>query len=418
MRVVQHRHAPPPAARLQTLAGTTQAQTQEVAMSSIDTNTAADTRPTFSDAEYRRRWQAVADRLDAHGLDGMAVTGPLNVPYLAGYDDCGTWPSPVIVTVDTASDPVFVAREYDADTIRAESRIPRVVTFIGDDDHTRVWADALVGVGLERGRLGIDPGTYGATPADIAALQRLLPELQIIDATSLINHVTAVKSAEEVAVMRQAMAYTRVGIETFHAALHEGADEQEVWNHMQRTMVAAGSERDDAFTLLLGQRTSRPHSASAPNRMQMGDVAFTEVGGQWQGYFAGLCRTAILGRNEPAKELYAIAREALEAALAVIRPGVTSGEIDRACRGVIQRAGRSETFRHRSGYAIGFRWTGRGNISLHPSGTDVIEEQMTLHLPIILFQQGQFGVGVSETVLVTADGAEALSGLPRDLVHV
>ena len=40
---------------------------------------------------------------------------------------------------------------------------------------------------------------------------------------------------------------------------------------------------------------------------------------------------------------------------------------------------------------------------------------MTFHMPVILFQKGEFGVGVSENVLVTEDGCEALSGLPRNI---
>ena len=95
--------------------------------------------PTFSDAEYRRRWQAVAGQLPAYGIDAIAVTGPLNVPYLAGYDDDGMWPSPVIITADAA--PVFIARDYDADTIRAESRIPNLLAAVirHARDHMRVF---------------------------------------------------------------------------------------------------------------------------------------------------------------------------------------------------------------------------------------------------------------------------------------
>jgi Xaa-Pro dipeptidase len=183
-------------------------------------------------------------------------------------------------------------------------------------------------------------------------------------------------------------------------------------------MQAAGSEAERAFTLLLGPRTARPHSAPAHYRMKPGDVAFTELGGRCQDYFAGLCRTAVLGRNPAAEALYDVAREAQEAALAVIRPGLTIGDIDRACRSVVQRAGRGDTFRHRTGYSIGLGWQSRGNISIHPGGTHLVEAGMTFHMPTILFQQGEFGVGVSETVVVTPHGCEPLSGLSRELARV
>lgn len=374
-----------------------------------------DKKPTFSNAEYERRWNTIAERVREQGLDAVAVTGPINVPYLAGYDDDGVWPSPVIVTAD--GDVAFVVRNYDADTIRVESRISRIVPFFGDDDHIQVWADTVRELGVDRGRLGVDLETYGAAPADISELQRHLPNVTIEDATKLITRVSAVKSDEEIAVMRQAMAFTRIGIEAFHNGIHEGADELDVYRQMEEAMESAGSERR-YFWLLFGNRTALPHGESAHNRIESGDVAFTEVGGRWQGYSAGLCRTALLGSNQPAEDLYKLAQEANDAAIEVIRPGVTTGEIDRACRGVVERAGRSETFRHRAGYVIGLGWSSRGNISIHPSGTDVVEQGMTLHLPTNLFQQGEFGVGVSETVLVTADGAETLSRLSRDLAKL
>ena len=97
---------------------------------------------------------------------------------------------------------------------------------------------------------------------------------------------------------------------------------------------------------------------------------------------------------------------------------MTAGDVDSACQRVIDRAGRSDVFRHRTGYQNGIMWSDRGNLSLEPGSTDVLATGMTFHMPMILFEEGQYGVGVSETVLVTEDGCELLSGLPRTLHHV
>ena len=63
-------------------------------------------------------------------------------------------------------------------------------------------------------------------------------------------------------------------------------------------------------------------------------------------------------------------------------------------------------------------WSDRGNLSLEPGSVDVLAPGMTFHMPIILFESGQYGVGVSETVLVTEQGCEALSGLPSGISRV
>ncbi len=73
-------------------------------------------RPALSDTEYWRRIDAIAHAARIAGLAGMAITGPLNVPCLVGYDDDGVWPSPVIVTANGES--AYVAR---ATTLRHQS---------------------------------------------------------------------------------------------------------------------------------------------------------------------------------------------------------------------------------------------------------------------------------------------------------
>lgn len=117
----------------------------------------------------------------------------------------------------------------------------------------------------------------------------------------------------------------------------------------------------------------------------------------------------MLGRHPGAEALHRLAEEALEAGLAAIKAGVTAGEVDTAVRRVIERAGRPEVFRHRAGYQTGINWSERGNLSLEPNSRDVLEAAMTLHLPIILFQAGEYGLGCSENVVVTETGAEILS---------
>ncbi|HEX6509415.1 MAG TPA: M24 family metallopeptidase, partial [Chloroflexota bacterium] len=124
---------------------------------------------------------------------------------------------------------------------------------------------------------------------------------------------------------------------------------------------------------------------------------------------------AVLGRHPGAESLHALAEEALEAAIAAIKPGVTAGAVDAAARTVIERSGRPQVFRHRTGYQTGINWSERGNLSLEPDAADVLEADMTLHMPIILFQEGEYGLGCSEQVVVTERGAEILSRTPHTL---
>lgn len=371
----------------------------------------------FSQAEYERRWAAVAAELPAHGIDALCVTAPLRSHWLAGVEGSGMWPDPLILSAGRP--PTLVVRRYEEDRVRAEGRVADVVSYFGEDDAVAVWAATLRDQGLADARVGLELGCWGLAPADVRELAEHLPRLTIVDATALAGDVMNVKSDEELAVMRQAAAWSDVGMRAFYAALHPGVEEREVGAAVLEAMLAAGSDpMPFSETVLLGRGSAVPHGLSGPARLEAGDVAFAEFGGVCQGYCAGLVRSAICGENRAAEALYAVAREALEAGLSVVRPGATTGEVDAAVRGVVERAGYAETFRHRSGYSIGLGWQDRGNTSVKPGGQDRLRPGMTLHLPVNLFERGQFCVGCSETVLVTERGGEALGTTPRDLVWV
>ena len=112
---------------------------------------------------------------------------------------------------------------------------------------------------------------------------------------------------------------------------------------------------------------------------------------------------------------------ALEAAIGAIRPGVTSGSVDAACREPIERAGFEPNFRKRTGYSVGIGYSpswGEGHIvSLRRDDPTRLEPGMVFHMPPALRVPGQYGLGFSETVLVTPTGCEVLTNHPRRL-HV
>lgn len=366
----------------------------------------------FPQHEYDRRLRAVMDRIERAGIDGIAVTAHSHQRYLTGYDGSGAYFGPFPLIVVPGRDPVYLVRAYDEDAVRAASIIDDIRPYTQWNDLGPRWADALRSLGIERGRLGLELGCWGLAPADVAALQAELPDLTIVDTTSLVRSVTAVKSPLEIEAMRRAMGLTRIAVSTFYRSLAEGATESEVAHAVDQAIVAGGGETRP-YTLVFGRRTALPHGEPGVNRLERDQPAFIEVSGFVHGYAAGLCRSAVLGRHPAAEALHAIAEEALAAGIDAIRVGASAGDIDRAVRTIVDQAGEAATFRHRAGYQIGIDWLERGNISLEPGASEILEPGMTVHLPIILFRQGEFGVGVSETVQVMAAGREVLSGLPR-----
>jgi Xaa-Pro dipeptidase len=144
---------------------------------------------------------------------------------------------------------------------------------------------------------------------------------------------------------------------------------------------------------------------------------FSELSGAILRYHAPLIRTFVLGRNEDAERAYQVAEDSLHAALDKMHPGVTTGEVDHACRSVIAKAGYADKFLLRTGYQVGIDWVLRGSVSLMPGGRDELVPGMTFHVRPVLQDSGRFSVGCSETAVVTDTGVRMLSRGKRELIR-
>jgi Xaa-Pro aminopeptidase len=369
---------------------------------------------SFSDGEMARRLAAVRAGARERHLDAVVVTYVLHVEWLTGTWGSQFWVSPLVVPAD--GQPVYLVRLYDEDRVRVESRVPTIRSYFDRHDAVGAWAAVLRDLGVGDGRVGLELDNSDLTWQDVEELKRLLPGLQVHDASDLVPRLMAIKSDEELLAMRIAAGRTRAAVEAFRAGIAPGVSELELHAEMRRAALAAGSD-DLRGGVSFGSHTTIPHGDDGDTRLMDGDPAYTECSGYHLGYCATLCRSAVVGTSPGAERLYDAARRAVDAVEAALRPGATTGEVDAAARDAVERAGYGAAFRHRTGYAVGLRANGRLNLSLRPGGTERIETGMTFHTPIILIEPGVAGMACSETFLVSPAGGVPLAGLDRELTR-
>lgn len=369
----------------------------------------------FPRSEYERRQQKVLQTVARAKLDALLVTAPGHLRYLTGYHGFGGYFAPFPLILAPGRPPTFVVREYDVDAVRTEGCVDEIVPYTHENEFAKVCGDVLRRYGLQVRRVGLELGCWNLAPTDVTALRVQLPDLKIADATRLVASVAAVKSEPELKVMREAMTMTDLAVRTFQNLLREGLTETEMYTTIVGEVSKVGGEIWRSCTLVFGERTKVPHGGPTRHSIRSNEPAMVEIGGLKHGYAAGLVRGAVLGRHLETESLHALSVEALEAAIAAIKSGVTAGAVDAAARKVIERAGRSRGFRHRTGYQTGIHWTERGNLSLEPGAEDILEAGMTFHMPFILFGESGYLNGCSEHVVVTERGAEILSNTPHTL---
>lgn len=370
----------------------------------------------FPIAEYELRQQKVFEAMERAKLDALLVTAHGHLQYLSGYDGLGAYFMPFPLILVPGRKPTYVIREYELSSVRPNSCIQEILTYADHEGFAPACADAIRRFGLSGKKIGLELGCWNLAPADVSALQAHLPDANFVDATRLVATVAAVKTQLELEAMRFAMKLTDVAVRTFQQSLREGITEIEVLANMDREVEKAGGViKKPSVTLLFGERTKLSHGRPQDNPIRSNEPAFTELGGLKAGYPCGLVRCAVLGRHPETEFLHSLSIEVLEAVISAIKPGATAGEVDAAGRDVLKRHGRPELLNHRVGYQTGINWLERGNISLEPGATDILEPNMTLHMPIILRGENGYQFGTSEHVVVTERGAEILSRTPHTL---
>lgn len=364
-------------------------------------------------SEYEKRQKRVLEAVERAGLDGIMVTAGSHLRYLTGYSGEGAYFAPFPLILSPGHAPTLLVRRFDEANVRVNSCIDDIVPFFHEPEWGAVCRDAFQRHGLHNKRVGLELGCWGLAPNDLAALQAALPDLKIADATKVVATVSAVKDELELKAVREAAALTDVAIAAFQKSLRVGVTESEVEAAINRAVVAAGGEPISGTNLTFGERLKLPHQAPGNFPIRMNEGAFIELSGTKNDYVGPLCRSAVVGRNPGLESLYAISSDALDAGIAIMKPGTTTGAINAAIRGVVERSPHPHALRARTGYSIGVNWLDRGNFSIEPEGKDVLDVNMTFHLPILLFDENGYETGCSETVLITERGPEILGKSPR-----
>jgi Xaa-Pro aminopeptidase len=121
------------------------------------------------------------------------------------------------------------------------------------------------------------------------------------------------------------------------------------------------------------------------------------------------------GKHRTAKleEVYGVVLRAQEAALRAIRPGVTAQAIDAAARSVIAEAGFGDNFGHGLGHGLGLQV--HEGPAVRPQSATLLEAGMVFTVEPGVYLPDWGGVRIEDDVLVTPDGCEVLTHVPRDL---
>ena len=268
-------------------------------------------------------------------------------------------------------------------------------------------------------RLGGKRIGYEADHVTVAQYDRWMKpfgEVEWVATDEWVKKLRAVKDAEEIALMRKAVALADEALAHGLQHIRPGMTERELAWIMETYMRTHGAEKI-SFDLIVGggPNGAMAHYRAADVPLPAGQPIVIDMGAKLNGYCSDLTRTVCLG--EPAEperfwEVYNTVLAAQEKAEAEIRAGMTGIEADAIARQVIADAGYGEQFGHGLGHGVGLEVHEKPRASYISPDTLAAGNLITVEPGIYITGWG--GVRIEDIVLVTADGVEVLTQSPKE----
>ena len=361
--------------------------------------------------DFPARQKKLREHLATTRFDALLISHLPNIRYLCGFTG-----SAGLLLVEEAGNVFFTDVRYDTQAHEevkgAKVVIARraVLTALGEfleqrRKRARGWT---IGIEAEHFTIAEKKRLTRATPAGI----------RLKDAPSVVERARMIKDADELQRIRAAVA---LGAKLFDRALgvlRPGVKETEVAGEMEFAARRGGAEEMSFPTIIAsGARSALPHGRASEQAISPGGVVVCDFGVILAGYCSDQTRTVWVGPvPEDARKAYEAVREAQQAAIDAVRPGIQVGEVDAAARKVLRKTGLGRYFTHSTGHGVG--------LEIHESPRvadgqrEILQPGMVITIEPGVYFPGKWGVRIEDMVAVTAGGCEVMTPTSKDFLAV
>ena len=229
-----------------------------------------------------------------------------------------------------------------------------------------------------------------------------------------VEDLRAVKDESEIQLIRKSIDINQTVFKKIVGKLSPQATEKEIAAEIEyqgRKLGADGCSFEPIVAV--GANSALAHYRPGDVRIGEGDFTLIDWGLNYQGYASDLTRM-ILTENTPTKleEIYDLTLAAQQAAIEQIKPGVDAQAVDATAREFIAAAGFGDQFNHGLGHGIGLNIHEGPRLS--PSFEGRLKTGMVVTVEPGIYLAGFGGVRIEDDVLITDDGCEVLSNLPKE----
>jgi len=369
-----------------------------------------------SKKEFESRKNKLIEIMDANRLEGILIFSTMlrkeNIRYFTGFNPLEPGASALFRKNGESLLVVHTLEEGE----RAEDSF--VETCILNDSAHHETTSSIKKYGIKK-RLGIIGWEY--IPARLVIeIRRACPNLALADVTHAASEIRLIKTGSEIRRIGQAAKIADTAFESLLQSLRPGLREYEIIAQTEYEIRRSNGE--DNFQLLAsGKGESRAMHPPSKRRLQSGDLFLTEISPQYEGYFAQICRSVVLGEiSKGRQQAFEILFEAQDQAIKRVRPGMTASELAKIQNDVFRREGFgefvTEKYTRGRGHGIGLYIDEEPLIA--EGNNTVLEEGMVIMIHPNTYLPISGYIVLGDPVLITGKGGKRLSSSDRRLSSV
>src|SRR5580658_1029669 len=357
------------------------------------------------------RQKKLREHLATTRFDALLISHLPNIRYLCSFTG-----SAGFLLIEESGSAFFTDVRYDTQA-REEVKGAKVIiarksvlTTLGEWVASRRKRSKGWTIGIESEHMSV---------AEKKRLGSLLPSgVRLRDASALVERARMVKDNDELRLIRAAVGLGATLFDRALEVLKPGTKESEVAAEVEDVARRAGAEGMSFPTIIAsGTRSALPHGRATGQIISPGGFVVCDFGVILGGYCSDQTRTVWVGApSADAQQAYEAVREAQEAAIAAVRPGISAGEVDAAARKVLRKAGLGRYFTHSTGHGVGLEIHEAPRVAAGQK--EVLKPGMVITIEPGVYFPGKWGIRIEDMVAVREGGCEVLTPTSKDFLAV
>jgi Xaa-Pro aminopeptidase len=363
---------------------------------------------------YKLRQQKLQSELEQSRLNAVLITSLPNIRYLCGFTGSA---AALLISEEQST---FLTDGRYSTQARDEVDAARIV--VGRKAPLISAAEWLRSNAKRPGAHGKFTLGIEAEHLTVADRQRLIRSLALSVrlgvASPWIEKARILKDADEIKSIRAAVLLGASLFDVVLKTIGPGVRETEVAAELEYAARNASAEGMSFETIIAsGLRSALPHGRASTHPIPSHGFVVCDFGVILAGYCSDMTRTLYVGRpTVEARRTYEAVREAQQAAIAALKPGVSLSEVDGAARNVLKRHGLGRFFTHSTGHGVGLEIHEAPRVAKGQS--EVLQPGMVITIEPGVYIPGKWGVRIEDIVVVTDRGCEVLTPTGKEMVAV